>query len=111
MTPAGGPGADMLQRANGPPRRGDPGEARRLLETLVAAQPGHAVALNSLGLIALAAGDAAGAATQFARASAADPQAPPIWLNLAQAHRVMGDAAREIAALDRALAIDSYLLP
>ncbi|MDQ8756478.1 aspartyl/asparaginyl beta-hydroxylase domain-containing protein [Sphingosinicella sp. LHD-64] len=110
MTPAGGP-EDLLARANEARRRGDAGEARRLLEMLVARQPGHAAALNSLGLIALGAGDSRGAIGYFERATAADPAAPPLWLNLAQAQRSAGDVPGEIASLDRALAIDPHLLP
>lgn len=102
---------DLLARAMEARRRGDNGEAKRLLDTVLARQPGHAVALNSLGLIALGAGDPLVAAAYFERAGAADPKAPPIWLNLAQAYRSAGDGPREIAALDRALAIDPYLLP
>lgn len=101
----------LLARATDARRRGDRGEARRLLETLIAGQPDHPVALNSLGLIALETGDAALAIRHFERATAADPKAPPVWLNLAMARRAIGDAGREIDCLDRALAIDAYFLP
>ncbi|MBX3560488.1 MAG: aspartyl/asparaginyl beta-hydroxylase domain-containing protein [Sphingomonas sp.] len=103
--------AELLARANDARRRGDAAEARRLLETAVAAEPGHAGALNALGLVALGAGDAAGAIRSFEQATAADAAAPPLWLNLAIAHRAAGDAAREIASLDRALALDPYMMP
>jgi aspartyl/asparaginyl beta-hydroxylase (cupin superfamily) len=65
-----------------------------------------AVALNSRGMAALAAGEPATAAAHFAAAAALDPQAIPLWMNLATAHRQMADDAGEVAALDRALAID-----
>ncbi len=103
--------AELLARAGEARRRGDAGEARRLLESAVAAEPGHAGALNALGLVALGAGDAAGAVRSFEQATRADPAAPPLWLNLAIAQRAAGDAAREIASLDRALALDPYLMP
>ena len=103
--------AELLARAGEARRRGDAAEARRLLESAVAAEPGHAGALNALGLVALGAGDAAGAVRSFEQAPRADPAAPPLWLNLAIAHRAAGDAAREIASLDRALALDPYLMP
>ncbi|MGH6785456.1 MAG: aspartyl/asparaginyl beta-hydroxylase domain-containing protein [Novosphingobium sp.] len=61
---------------------------------------------NAAGLAALRSGDAAGAAAAFLRATAADPQAGPLWRNLAHAHRLAGDDAGARAALDRALALD-----
>ena len=63
--------------------------------------------LNASGVRALDAGDYARAARLFGRAIAADPKAPALWLNLAKAHRVEGDAERERTALDGALAVDA----
>lgn len=60
-------------------------------------------ALNDAGMKALKAGDAAEAARLFADAATADPKASPLWLNLANAHRVLGDDAGERVALQRAL--------
>lgn len=57
-------------------------------------------------MAALRAGDAAAAVAAFLRATAADPEAGPLWRNLAHAHRMAGDAAGERTALNRALAID-----
>ena len=56
-------------------------------------------------------GDASKASAWLERAVAADPKAPPVLLNLAEAYRAAGDAGREISTLDRALALDPYLLP
>ena len=100
-----------MRRATEARRTGQPGVAKTLLEEVIRAEPAHAGALNSLGLIALGAGDAAGAIGFLQRAAVADPAAAPVGLNLAQAQRSAGDAAGELAALDRALAIDPYLLP
>ena len=61
---------------------------------------------NAEGLAALRAGDGAAAARAFAAATAADPRAGPLWRNLAHAHRLVGDAAAERAALERALGLD-----
>lgn len=61
---------------------------------------------NAEGLAALRAGDGVAAAAAFARATAADPDAGPLWRNLAHAHRIRGDDGAERAALDRALSID-----
>lgn len=106
-----GTAAELLARANAARSRGDGVEARRLLEAAVAAEPGHAGALNALGLVALNMGDPAGAVRSFERATEADPAAPPLWLNLAIASRAAGDAAGELASLDRALALDAYMMP
>lgn len=85
--------------------------ARRALEAVLVQQPGHPGALNSLGLLALAEGDPRSATDCLTRAAAADPNAIPILLNLAEANRAAGDTGQELATLDRALAIDPYLLP
>lgn len=60
-------------------------------------------ALNDAGMAALKAGDGHEAVRLFGEAAAADPKASPLWLNLANAHRQLGDAAGERAALQRAL--------
>ena len=111
MTVQGGRSGELLARASEARRQGRADEARLLLEAAVAEEPNHAVALNSLGLIALGEGDSGRAIGYLTRASAADPKAPPVWLNLAEAHRAAGDPREEIASLDRALALDPYLLP
>ena len=100
-----------MKRAAEARQAGQHDKAKALLEELVGVTPDHAGALNSLGLIALSEGDMPSAAAFFQRAATADPQAVPVWLNLAEAQRSSGDAAAEIASLDRALAIDPYLLP
>lgn len=108
---APGQSGDILARAAEARRQGRPEEARRLLEALVEREPQHPVALNSLGLLTLAASDAERAIHFLERAAAADPTAPPIWLNLAEAYRAAGRPDQEIESLNRALAIDAYLLP
>ncbi|WP_057883500.1 aspartyl/asparaginyl beta-hydroxylase domain-containing protein [Tsuneonella troitsensis] len=103
--------AELIERAACARRAGRTDEARTLLNEVIGAQPNHPVALNSLGLIALGCGDASEAMGLFERAAAADPTAPSIWLNLAESQRQVGLADAELASLDRALAIDAYLLP
>ncbi|HEX8444479.1 MAG TPA: aspartyl/asparaginyl beta-hydroxylase domain-containing protein [Allosphingosinicella sp.] len=105
------PSQQLLAQAAEARRRGDATGAKRLLEELVAADPACAPAYNSLGLIALGGGDPTAAVDHLARAAQLSPQAPPVWLNLAEAHRSAGRFEDEIAALDRALAIEPYLLP
>jgi aspartyl/asparaginyl beta-hydroxylase (cupin superfamily) len=100
-----------MRRATEARRAGRNSEARALLEALIGDVPAHAGALNALGLIALGDGELPRAVGLFERAAAADPKAPPVLLNLAEAHRSSGNTEAELASLDRALAIDPYLLP
>jgi hypothetical protein len=65
---------------------------------------------NVLGLNALEAGDPLGAVKHFAAATTADPSAPPLWMNLAKAHRLAGDDEAERNALQRVVAIDQLHL-
>jgi len=81
-------------------------EARRHFEAVLAIDPDHAFVNNALGLGALAANDAARATQHFDRATAADPAAAALWMNLAKAHRQLDDDAAERAALDEVLQID-----
>lgn len=62
---------------------------------------------NARGMAALHSGDFAGAAAAFAEAARHDPHAIPLWLNLAHAHRLAGDAEGERGALESALAVDA----
>ncbi len=61
---------------------------------------------NAEGVSALRTGDAAAAIAAFVRATAADPEAGPLWRNLAHAYRLANDAEGERAALNRALSLD-----
>lgn len=62
--------------------------------------------LNSLGLKALDAGDSKAAVEHLEHAAAIDRNAPPIWMNLAKAHRSAGDNGAERLALERVLDLD-----
>ncbi len=99
--------AQLLSAAVTEQRAQRPNEAVRYLEQVVAIAPDHAQALNSLGTHALGTRDFDRARTFFARAAEADPREPVLWLNLARAHRELGDFAGELAALDRILALDA----
>lgn len=77
------------------------------LEQVIEIVPDHPQALNSLGTHALGQQDYAKARDLFARAAAADPNEPVLWLNLARANRELGDDTAEQAALDRILALDA----
>lgn len=65
-----------------------------------------AIEANSRGLAAMREGDFAAAVPLFERAIAADPSAVSLHLNLAHAHRQLGQAEGEQRALEAALNID-----
>ena len=81
-------------------------QARRHFEAVLAIDPNHAFANNALGLEALNANDGERAADHFSRATAADPSAEALWMNLAKAQRQRSDDAAERAALEQVLSID-----
>jgi aspartate beta-hydroxylase len=66
----------------------------------------EAALANRLGMESLRSGDAGAAADHFTRACRADPAAAELWINLATAHRLLGDDERERTALEQTLAID-----
>lgn len=99
--------APLVAAAIAAQRSGDLAAARRSLEAVLAVDPNHSQALNSLGVAAIGRGDATEAVSLLTRAAASDPAAAPIWMNLAKAHRLGGDDAGERDALSRVLAIDA----
>src|SRR5687768_8615973 len=110
MGPAPDP-AELFARAAEAWRQGRPDAAAGLLEDLVAAEPRHAAALTTLGMIALNRGDAALAVAWIERAAEAEPKAAPIWFNLFQAFDLAGERDQALASLDRALTVDPDFLP
>lgn len=99
--------AQLIAAASAEARAGRPQAAVAHLEQALAIAPDHPQALNSLGNHALARAEFARARDCFARAAAADPTEPVLWLNLARAQRELGDHDGELAALDRVLGIDA----
>jgi aspartate beta-hydroxylase len=93
----------LLNSAYAAQQAGQPAEAAKHYQAVLAITPAHPGALNSLGIIAINADDAKTAAEYHARAAAADPTAGPLWLNLARAQREMGDDEGERVSLGRAL--------
>ncbi len=87
-------------------RGGQPAEAARIYRIILDRAGEQPVALNALGMQALAAGDLNAAAGLYRRAIAADPHSPELWMNLAKAYRLAGDDPAEQAALEGALALD-----
>lgn len=86
-------------------------EAARLWTQVLELAPEHPQALFHLAQYRLLQKDPAGAILLLDRAAKADPSAPAIPLNLSFVHRARGDGPAELAALDRALALDPYYLP
>ncbi|GHH16423.1 hypothetical protein GCM10008023_20430 [Sphingomonas glacialis] len=96
----------MLQAAVQERRAGRPEIAAGLFRDVLAQAGEHPLALNALGMHALALSRPGDAAAYFERAIAADALAPELWMNLARARREQRDDAAEAAALEGALAID-----
>ena len=103
--------AELFARASQAWSEGRHEAASQLLERMLADQPAHVAALNTLGLIAINVGDSERALAYFERAAAAQPDAPGIWYNHFQALELAGDLERGLASLDCALAIDPYYVP
>ncbi len=87
-------------------RQGRHDEETRLLGQALEREPSDPRILNAFGMSALAARNFEVAARHFESAAERDPEATPLWLNLATAHRGRADDHSERAALDRALATD-----
>ena len=81
-------------------------KAREHLKAVLAIDDEQPAARNALGLDALERCDARSAADHFQIACKRDPGAPPLWMNLARAHRELGDSDAERNALERVLEID-----
>ena len=95
-----------LRTAADAQRAGERERAARLYRDVLSRGGEQPVALNALGMQALASGTFAEAGDLFRRAIAVDPRAIDLWMNLATAYRRQGDTAGEKAALKGALAID-----
>ena len=108
---AGGAEADLFARASEAWQAGRHDESVALLEAVLAGDPCHLPALNTLGMIALNGCDAAAALHWLGQAAAVEPGAAPIWFNLHQAHDLAGDAGQSMVSLDRALERDPYYVP
>jgi aspartate beta-hydroxylase len=85
---------------------GFPDQARSHFQAVLAMDDEEPTARNWLGADALARTDAAAAAMHFEIACKREPRELSHWINLATAHRILGDANRERSALEEALAID-----
>ena len=85
---------------------GLPDQARSHFQAVLAIDDEEPTARNWLGADALARTDATTAAMHFEIACKRELRELSHWINLAAAHRILGDANRERSALEEALAID-----
>jgi aspartyl/asparaginyl beta-hydroxylase (cupin superfamily) len=81
-------------------------EADRLVRQAEAEAPRHPLVLNETARRLLLSGDAASAYTLLKQAVGEDPSHASIWLNLAAALRGLKRAEEELAAIDKALALE-----
>jgi aspartyl/asparaginyl beta-hydroxylase (cupin superfamily) len=81
-------------------------EADRLVRRAEAEAPKHPLVLNETARRLLLSGDAAGAHILLTQAVGEDPSQASIWLNLAAALRGLKRADEEMAAIDKALALE-----
>lgn len=96
----------MIQAAKAAAAAGRAGESDQLLARAAQLAPGHPAVLNELGLRMMQRGDAARARELFQRATQADPQHPSLWSNLAASLSRLNLPDEEMAAIERALAIE-----
>ena len=87
-------------------QRGDGAQELRLLEEAVRAEPGNPMARNARGMRALVDGEFLIASQNFQAAHEADSAEPALLMNLATAHRALGDSVAERAALQAVEQID-----
>jgi len=89
---------------------GNNAEADQAIARARALAPDHPGVLNVAGMRALALGDAPAARFLLQRAAGIDPT-PLLWVNVALAHRELGDVTAERDALEKALQIDPRYFP
>jgi aspartate beta-hydroxylase len=95
-----------LAEANRAMQSGAVDRAREHLNAVLAIDSSQPAARNLLGLEALERKDAHSAIEHFRIACQSDPKAQPLWMNLARAHRELGDPKSERDALEQVLTID-----
>jgi len=99
---------ELARAASEAASRGALDNAAALWQQVLSLAPGHPRALLFTGQHALKKGDTARARVLIEQAGASAPNDPIVWLNLSFVHRATGDARAEMAALQRALAVDPY---
>jgi tetratricopeptide (TPR) repeat protein len=99
---------EAAHRAEGPAAASLLGEASRAEQAALVLAPESATSHNGLGLVAVDAGRAVDAASEFERAAALDPANASYWVNLGNARRSLHDATRAEQAYRRALDADGH---
>ena len=107
----GATAAQLVEEARRATAVGSHERAIELLQSALKSEPDNPGILNMLANRLMAARDADSAAELLRRATDLDPNAAALWLNLAAAHRDRGASDDEEQALNRALALEPYLLP
>jgi len=79
--------------------------ARATAESVIAAKPAHAAALNLLGVLHRLRADFAAARDCLQRAAELDPDKETAWINLGNVHLDMEDADAAVIAYGKALAV------
>ena len=90
---------------------GNRAEAERVLARARSMAPDHPGVLNAAGMRALVNGDVREALPLLERAAALDAKSPLLWVNVALAHRELGDDGAERDALEKAVALDPRYFP
>jgi aspartate beta-hydroxylase len=98
----------LIEAADKAAAAGNEADASRLLAQAQATAPRNTVVLNAVGMHALKLGEFSRARRHLQDAVELDPSAPLLWLHLALVCRAQADAGSEIAALEKALALDPF---
>lgn len=96
----------LLHQLRAARQAGNAAQERQLLQDGLRRYPADPRIANTAGMIALAEQRFADAVSHFATATAADPNEPALWVNLATAYRGQDDDAGEERALTAILDID-----
>jgi aspartate beta-hydroxylase len=102
---------ELIDAADRAAAAGQMAQAQALLAQAQRLNPSHARVHSAFGLLALRSGDAAGASRHFDAAVRTEPRSALLWLHVALGARAQGDHPAELAALDRALALDPRFHP
>ncbi|MBC7982908.1 MAG: hypothetical protein H7Y02_03545, partial [Candidatus Obscuribacterales bacterium] len=98
----------LLEAADRASTAGRREEEARFLSDAQAAAPGHPMVMNALAMSAFSRGDMQQARSLLESALIVDTRAPTLWLNFALVCRGLNDTSNEMAALDKALALNPY---
>lgn len=95
----------LFRRVQAALQAGRRGEAKQLLEAMLARAPRHLDALHQMGVIARSDKNPALSTDYLRRALGVDDRRPDLWLNLALSLEDMGDQAAALDSLARAVAL------